>query len=244
MEFTTEQAKSIFVLIKDVSLYAYPLLISLIFPIIWVTLKKLLGISNSSENAITTTNPLKRILSKIGSTIALRGDSGDKVVFYFSVVLFIFGSILLKEGEKNEELIRQKALGLKKYFEAQNYIYESTNNLKDKGYSIKLQREILYNYPNEFISTDKETIRCIDTIVIQNINRIVYPLLDSYLKEKLKELRIVCVNDLFQERNRNIKKFFNPEIVYGFLSLPKNKDRYIITVLNEDDVIMAGDSLK
>ena len=149
MEFTTEQAKTVFDLIRTVNPYAYPLLISLIFPIYWFTLKKSLGISNKTSNVSTpiSDNLDKRIFSTIASTITLKGDKADKIIFYTCILAFIFGGIILKVGEYKEEVIRQKAISLKKCFEKRSLLFMSYEELNN-NFSILDFFETNQNYFN------------------------------------------------------------------------------------------------
>ena len=245
MGFTTEQAKSVFDLIKTVSPFAYPLLISLIFPIIWITYKKLLGLSNNADNMITSSNRFKRIYLKIIAIITLTGNSADKFVFYCSLALFLFGGVFLKFGEHHEEVIRQNALALKKYFETENYLFINTDRLNPRGFDKQLLNDILYNFPNDFVSYGDTLIICTDTTVTKKILSNIYPLLESYLTIKLAECEHVSMDSLFQSDSVvNVKNFFTYNVVYSFLCNPKNIGRFNINVINNQNVILKGDVLK
>ncbi|KAA5547985.1 hypothetical protein [Adhaeribacter rhizoryzae] len=206
------QAKSVFDLIESVNRFAFPLLISLIFPIIWIIFKKLFGLSNE----------------------------GDKAVFYSSLTLFIIGGIILKIGEYKEETIRQKALSLKHLYENDGYLYYYRTSLNERGYSDETLDKILYNYPNEFLESGPNIV-CVDSLVKKHVTNHNYALFDAYIREKLKSEKMVNVMLLFQDDStiRNVKNYFSQDIVYGFLAA--NKGKFNIDVVNDSTMILKAD---
>lgn len=238
MEYTTDQAKSIFDLIKSVSPYAYPLLVSLILPILWILLKKFMGLSNSDSAETTTNSKWKKVLS----SLFLQGDTADKVVFYSCILLFLSGGIFLKIGEHNEEIIRQKALELKKNFETKKYTSLLDRYIYTRGFTEKDLKKIRYNYPSEFIQISDSVTICIDTAVVKNTRSIVQPLLESYLRYEFKTKSMVDLDSLYQQDTiYNVKNFFSADIIYSFLALPENRLKYDITVVNNRDKIVRNE---
>ena len=247
MEFTTEQAKTVFDLIRTVNPYAYLLLLSLILPIFWITLKKAFGIS---EKKADLDIPISKkeyngIISKIVSTITLKGDQADKIVFYFCIFAFLSGGIIVKIGEYKEETVRQKTIGLKKYFEGRNLTFMQTNSLNGIIPESTLE-DICYNYPNEFIKTSDANIMCVDSIVDKKIITTVYPLLESYLNVKLKSNAKIAIDTLGigGAEYGNVRGFFTLDIIYGFLSQPCNRGKYDIDVVNGRTLIYQSDQNK
>lgn len=245
MEFTTEQAKTIFDLIRTVNPYAYPLLISLIFPIYWFTLRKTLGISNETSNVSTpiSNNLNKKIFSTIASILTLKGDKADRIIFYICILAFIIGGITLKFGEKKEEIIRQKAISLKKCFEKRNLLFMSYDDFISLDFTKKEIDDILYNYPNEFTKTSSINIACMDTNITKIIKTSVYPLLESYLRLKLRNNQKIDINTIGNNTAgyENVQNFFTMDIIYEFLSLPSNKGKYDIDVVNGRTLINQSD---
>jgi hypothetical protein len=228
MEFTTEQAKTVFDLIRTVNPYAYLLLLSLILPIFWITLKKAFGISGKKADLDIpiSKKTYNRVISKIVTTISLKGDKADKVVFYICIIAFLIGGIVVKIGEYKEETLRQKTIGLKKYFEGRNLTFMQTSTLSQIIPENTLE-DICYNYPNAFIKTSDSNIMCVDTIVTNKIAKTVYPLLESYLKVKLKDNCKIAIDTIGigEAWYGNIRGFFMLDIIYGFLSQPANKGK-------------------
>jgi hypothetical protein len=252
MEFTTEQAKTIFDLIRSASPYAYPLLISLILPIIWVVFKKMLGISNSKNEQNISGNFLSRFKARLRSFFTLDGEVAEKFLFYFCIILFVLGGVLLKIGENNEEVIRQRSLGLKQYLIQWGYNYERISSLKECKLSEKMVNTIIYNYPSEFIR-DEEYIYLTDSIAINKIYNFSFPLLASYLDYKFKFQNKIYLDSITcNTKNKNynnskdawnIYDFFDYDIVLKFIGLPENKGKYSIDEIKGQIIIMKNDSL-
>lgn len=242
MEFSTDQAKTIFDLIRSVSPYAYPLLVSLIFPVIWIALKKLMGLSGKEATHNTGKGAwLKRIAGEITSILSLTGDKADKLVFHCCILLFFVGGITLKIGEHNEEVIRQNTLSLKNLYNESGYLFYDTGALRKLGYSKSKVSDITYNYPNTFLKSNDKIV-CVDTAIKRNLFEINSALLESFLREKFKTTEIIYVDSLFQDdvQIRNVKNFFSLDIIYNFLSQAANRTRYNIAVINDKTVIIKN----
>ncbi|GEM_PF-2182601 len=242
MEFTTEQAKTVFDLIRTVNPYAYLLLLSLILPIFWITLKKAFGISEKKADLDIpiSKKTYNRVISTIVSTISLKGDKADKVVFYICIFAFIIGGIVVKVGEYKEEMLRQKTIGLKKYLEGRNLTFLRMDSPIIKNLTNNTIEDILYNYPNEFVKTSDSIIMCVDTNVTKKILRTVYPLLESYLSQKLKincKIKIDTIGLGEAAWYGNVRSFFTLDIIYGFLSQPSNNGRFGIDVVKDSTII-------
>ena len=242
MEFTTEQAKTVFDLIRTVNPYAYLLLLSLILPIFWITLKKAFGISEKTTDLETpdSKKTYNRIISKIVSTVTLKGDKVDKIVFYICIFAFLIGGIVVKIGEYKEETLRQKTIGLKKYLEGRNLTFLRMDAPIIKKLTNNTIEDILYNYPNEFVKTSDSIIMCVDTNVTKKILKTVYPLLESYLSQKLKtncKIKIDTIGLGEAAWYGNVRSFFTLDIVYGFLSQPCNNGRFGIDVVKDSTII-------
>lgn len=228
MEFTTEQAKSIFDLIKTVNPYAYPLLISLLLPLVWVGFKKLLGVSfTGNENVETPTGFFNKVWFWVKSAVTLNGDLAEKIVFCICIALFVFGGVILKVGEQREELIRQNALGLKEYFINRMYSWENISVLNKRKITDKMREEILRSYPEEFIQIDS-TIYCTDSAVLNRIDSLILPLFESYLNYRFRTTKQVGIDSMRSSFETN----FSRAIVYKFLRQPANKGKYEVGVEN------------
>ena len=118
MDYSVDQAKSIFTLLHDATWYAIPLILALLFPLIWVLFKKLLGITNNSMQPASNNT----VFDGLGRFFSLQGDFADELIFYSCLVLFLFGLWFLKHGEKQEETIRLKALSLQQFFIANDML--------------------------------------------------------------------------------------------------------------------------
>ena len=242
MEYSTDHAKSIFKLIEEVSIYAYPLVIGLIFPLFWVLIKKLLGISNGNAKPITNKETgIRKYLNDIGSFISLKGDTTDKMVFYISLVLFIGGGLFLKLGEFNKEQIRQRALGLKQHFIQRGYLYFDTERLiTQTGYTKDELNLICYNYPTEFIQTDK-IYTCVDSSVKRKVYDFTFPLLQSYIKTQLKITDTIYLNELFQvDTIKNFKIYFSDDIKENFLSKNIMNADYGLAIIDNKAAIVKN----
>ncbi len=99
--------------------------------------------------------------------------------------------------------------------------------------------DILYNYPDEFTKTSPDNIACVDTTVTKNINASVYPLLESYLRLKLRNNQKISIDTLGKRGAQfgDVRNFFMMDTVYGFLSQPCNKGKYNIDVVNDMTLI-------
>ena len=242
MEFTTEQAKTVFDLIRTVNPYAYLLLLSLILPIFWITLKKAFGISEKKGDSDLpiSKKTYNRVISTIVSTISLKGDKADKVVFNICIIAFIMGGIVVKIGEYKEEALRQKTIGLKKYLEGRNLTFLRMDSPIIKNLTVNTIEDILYKYPNEFVKTSDSIIMCVDTNVTKKILRTVYPLLESYLSQKLKTNCMIKIDTIGLGEAAwfgNVRSFFTLDIIYGFLSQPCNNGRFGIDVVKDSTII-------
>jgi hypothetical protein len=240
MDYSTDQAKSIFKLIEEVSIYAYPLLIGLIFPLFWILIKKLLGISTTNAQPVANNaTGIRRFLKDIVSFFSLNGDTADKIVFYISLVLFIGGGFFLKIGEYNKEQIRQRALGLKQHFIQRGYLFFETDKLMAQtGYTKDELNTIAYNYPTEFIQTDK-IYTCVDTAVQRKVYDFTFPLLQSYIKTQLKKSDTIYLDDLFQvDTIKNFKIYFSDDIKENFLSKNINNADYGLDIIDNKAVIL------
>ena len=250
MEYTVDQAKNVFDLIRLVSPYAYPLLISLIFPIIWILLKKLMGLGNkTNEQGVIQGNLFKRIMAHTRRVFSLTGDNADKVVFYGSIFLFFLGGIILKIGEYNEEVIRQRTLGLKHFYEESGYLFIDTSALFKQNFTQDEINDITYKYPDEFLKSGPRIV-CVDTTIKRKVYLINHILLEIFIREKLKNAKSIVVDDLFQDdaifdstmhtyrETKNVKNFFSKDIVYTFLTLPSIRDKYNLDVINDRTVII------
>jgi hypothetical protein len=240
MDYSVEQAKSLFDLLKSVSGYAMPLLISLIFPLFWVLLKKILGISKIEEsNTISSSsNYFEKIIQKLRPVFSfLNGEYSDKIVFYSCILLFILGGILLKVGEKNEEELRQRALELKKYMEISNCLSIQVSDLNKNGFKEKLIRDIRYSYPNDFVAytqNDVEYLAVVDTLTVKKIKKYVYSFIESYISAKFQNRNQVYVDSLMLYENSNdIKAYFADWLVFSFLSEQLNKEKYTLDVIKD-----------
>jgi len=239
MEFTTEQAKSIFDLIKSVSPYAYPLLISLLLPIVWVALKKLLGVNFAAdENAQLPDKLPAKIVFWVKSALTLKGDIAEKIVFCACIALFIFGGVVLKVGEQREEAIRQNALELKEYFITRMYTWENVSVLDRRKISKKMRMEILHTFPQEFIQIDS-TVFCTDSTVINRIDSLMLPLFEAYLNYRFRTTKQVEIDSMRSSFETN----FSRAIIYKFLRLPTNRGKYEIGVANGKPVLMRREEL-
>ena len=251
MDFSVDQAKSIFDLIKIVSPYAYPLLISLVFPIFWILLKRLLGLSNTTNTNPPQGNFLRRFFVEVGRVISLNGDTADRIVFYTCVILFFAGGVILKVGEYNEEVLRQRTLGLKHLYDESGYLFYDTSALRKIGYTKAELDDITYEYPDEFLWSGKKIV-CVDSTVKRNVYAINHVLLDAYLRERLKHDSVVYLDSLFQEdvvtdttskkevELRNVKNFFSVDIVYTYLAKTAYKDKYNLDVKDDKTIIITN----
>ncbi len=250
MEYTVDQAKNIFDLIRLVSPYAYPLLISLIFPIIWILFKKLLGLSNKTgEQSVIQGSLFKKAIAYVERIVSLSGDKADKAVFYVSILMFFLGGITLKIGEHNEEVIRQRTLGLKHFYEESGYLFISIDALLRQNFTQDEINDITYKYPDEFLKSGSNIV-CVDTTIKRKVYLLNHILLESFIREKLNTAKSVVVDDLFQDdavfdsttqkyrETRNVKNFFSKDIVYSFLALPSIKDKYNLDVVNDRTIII------
>jgi len=245
MDFTTDQAKSIFALIKEVSPYAYPLLLSLLIPIVWIALKKLLGISdkaNEPNQEAPKENMFSKAISYLGSAISLKGDKGDRLVFYVCITLFLVGGILLKVGEHNEEMIRQETLGLKQYFFNRGYIWVKMDDIVKQGYKESKLKKIARNFPNDFLITD-DYIACVDSEIVHKTYKFAMPLLDIYLNSNLATAKdTACLEELFvPDSSENIRNYFSTDIVYSYLGLPENRHKYKLFVEKGKTLIVKNE---
>jgi hypothetical protein len=239
MEFTTEQAKSIFDLIKSVSPYAYPLLISLLLPIVWVTLKKLLGVSFAANENKTLPDKLPaKIMYWIKAALTLKGDIAEKIVFCACIALFIFGGVVLKIGEQREEVIRQNALELKEYFITQMYTWENVSALDERKISDKMRQEILHAFPEEFIQIDN-MIYCTDSVVIKRIDSLMLPLFEAYVNYRFRTTKQINIDSI----KSNFETNFSRAVIYKFLRLPANRGKYEIGVENGRAVLMRREGI-
>jgi hypothetical protein len=247
MEFTTEQAKTVFDLIRTVNPYAYLLLLSLILPIFWITLKKAFGISEKKGDSDLpiSKKTYNRVISTIVSTISLKGDKADKVVFYICIFAFLIGGIVVKIGEYKEETLRQKTIALTKFFEGRNLTFMQTSYLNEIIPESTLE-DICYNYPNAFIKTSDSNIMCVDTIVTKKITKTVYPLLESYLRVKLKNNCKIAIDTIGIGGGGygNVRGFFMVDIIYGFLTQPCNQGKYDVDVIDGRTIIYLRDTIK
>jgi hypothetical protein len=248
MDFSTDQAKSIFALIKEVSPYAYPLLLALLIPIVWISLKKLLGIADKEAEPATDTakgNILSKAAGFLGSAISLKGDKADRLVFYVCISMFLLGGILLKVGENREEIIRQETLGLKQYFFNRGYIWVKMEDIVKQGYKESRLRTIAHNFPNDFLITD-DYITCVDTEIVQKTYRFAMPLLDTYLNSNLTNAKdTICLEELFlPDSTENIRNYFSTDIVYSYLGLPEHKNKYRLFVVNGKTLMVKNETLK
>lgn len=211
MEYSIDQAKDVFDLIISVNRYAFPLLISLIFPLLWIIFKKLFGLSRS----------------------------GDSAIFYFSLALFIVGGIIVKVGEYKEERVRQQALSLKHFYENDGYLYYYRSYLIEKGYPNETLDKILYTYPDEFLQSG-DNIVCVDSAVRRHVMDLNYSLLDAYLRQRLKAEKAVNAELLFQNDSiKNVKNFFSKDIVHGFIAT--NKGKFNLDVINDTTFILKSE---
>ncbi len=234
MDFTTDQAKSIFALIKEVSPYAYPLLLSLLIPIVWVSLKKLLGIEGKAADPSADApkgNVLSRAMGWLGAAISLKGDRADRLVFHACVALFLLGGILLKVGEYREEVVRQETLGLKQYFLNKGYIWLKMDEIVKQGYDKRTLKTIAFKFPNDFLIAD-DYITCVDSAIVQKTYHFAMPLLDTYLSSNLvTDKDTAYLEDLFlPDTTENIRNYFSTDIVCSYLALPENKHKYKLFV--------------
>jgi hypothetical protein len=242
MEYSSDQAKSIFKLIEEVSIYAYPLLTGLVFPLFWILIKKLLGISNANaQTSMNNATGIRRFLNEIGSFLSLQGDTADKVVFYISLALFIGGGLFLKLGEYNREQTRQRALGLKQHFIQRGYLFFETEKLMTQtGYTKNELNSIAYNYPTEFIQTDK-TYTCVDSSVQRKVYEFTFPLLQSYIKTQLKKTDTIYLKELFEfDSIKNYKNYFSDDIYENFLSKNINNADYGLDIIENKAIIVKN----
>ncbi len=242
MDYSTDQAKSIFKLIEEVSIYAYPLLIGLIFPLFWILIKKLCGLSKAGIQSVdTNATGIRRFLNDIGSFFSLNGDTADKLIFYISIVLFIGGGFFLKLGEYNKEQIRQRALGLKQHFIQRGYLFFETQKLMDQtGYTKKELNSIVYNYPTEFIQTDK-IYTCVDSTVQKKVYDFAFPLLQSYINSQFKKCDTIYLDELFQvDTIKNFKIYFSDDIKENFISKNVNNANYGLDIIDNKPVIIKN----
>ena len=244
MNYSVEQAKSVFDLLRAVSPYAMPLIISLIFPIIWVLFKKLLGVSIEvspqveQQSSIFFQKIIKRIKSLFSS---LNGGAGDKIVFYLCILLFFSGIAFLKIGEKSEEEIRQKALELKKFMEIRSSLSETYQALNVNGFDRDLVGKIRYNYPNDFVAymVDQDTLLAIvDTMSVEKVKRYVFSFLDSYLRAQFETRCQVDIESLtITEHGEDIKRYFRGWLVWIYLSEKLDKEKYVLDYIDGRSVI-------
>ncbi len=210
MEYSIDQAKSIFTLLHEATWYAVPVIVALIFPLVWALFKKLLGIKTSG-------------------TEGAEAAPGDTLVFYGSVILLIIGVVMLKIGERREENLRQKAISLKQYFKIHSVISIPTNNLPD-FYQTYINR-ILKTFPNDFLMGVNEsgnvTIYCVDSTYIRNYSLKVNSLLTEYIDYRLAKENKVDVENIFNADN-NLTNYFVRYFVYDFLSVPSNVTKYYL----------------
>jgi len=210
-----------------------------------------MGLANRPDRSdVTQGNVFQRIVSGTGRIFSLSGDTADKIVFYGCVLLFFVGGITLKIGEYNEENIRQKALGMKHLYEENGYLYYELEALVRQGYSEDEIKDITFRYPDEFVKSGSRIV-CVDSSVKKNVFSVNHILLDYYLREKLRQKPFVYLEDLFQDdlvwnektnkkdkELKNVKNFFSPDIVYTYLILPTNKEKYNLDVINDRTVII------
>ena len=237
MNYSIEQAKTVIQLIESISPYSYPLLLSLIFPIIWVLFKKLLGLSNGVKPTkdLKPSGLLNKVKNAFTSFFTLKGDLADKTVFYFSIGLFILSGILLKYGEYKEEVIRQKALSLKQLYLNDRFLYFDKSWLNKQNYNDTALDKILYRYPEVFLKSG-ENIVCVDTVARKKIINQNQILLNQYLREQFKYKEEVYVDSLFQiDSINNVKNFFSKDLVYRFIAA--NEDAFDLDVKKDMTVI-------
>ncbi|QHS58317.1 hypothetical protein [Chitinophaga agri] len=159
--------------------------------------------------------------------------SSDHFVFYFCIALFFIGGIVLKYGEKQEEGIRQKALGLKSRYERNLFLFYYEVGLLGKGYTREDLNNILERYPNEFIR-DANLFICVDSTVKANVTRQVFVLLDNYIETSLRHKNRLNLQKLYVTDDKfvdNVRYLFSGDIVKMFLAQPAIAAKYSI----EDD---------
>ena len=242
MNYSIENAKTVLELIESVSPYSYPLLISLIFPLIWVLFKKLLGITNAKkiepdEKPLNLVTKVKNILI---SLFTLKGDTADKTIFYTSISLFIASGILLKYGEYKEEVIRQRALSLKQLYLNDRFLYFKREWLNEQNYDEAVLDKILYRYPEVFLHSGENVI-CVDSLSRRKIITQNEVLLNQYLREQFKLKKEIYIDSLFQADGiNNVKNFFSKDLVYRFLAANENSFdldvKYDMTVIKKSEM--------
>lgn len=250
MDFSINQAKDIFDLIISVNNYSLPLLLSLLIPFLWTIYCKLLPFDIVIDDKTEINKSwYYRIRNSLIKHFKLTHTQTNKSVFYFCISLFIFGIIYLKFGEYKEEIIRQNAISLKHLYEVNGYLYYHIEGLKRTGYDEKEVEDITYNYPEIFIKSGKNIV-CVDSTIQNNIYKVNHSLLELYLKNKLKHIDFIRMDDLYQSdfyfdtkqnKNveiRNVKNFFSKDIVYSFLVSPLNNGKYALDVRNNEDCII------
>jgi hypothetical protein len=253
MDYSIDQAKTIIGLLHDVTWYAVPVFLALIFPLLWVMFKKLLGLSNSTQKNDST-------LDKIASFISLQGDNADKIVFGLSLTLFVVGVIVLKLGESYEEGIRRKALALKQYYYL-NLDRFSIPTTQIPDYFKGDLRAILKRYPQDFIATIdtfeytvnvKDTVKvkgtviesifCVDSNHVNNYKNYVNNYLTEYFDKKLAIQNRVNVN-VFSSKNY-LQNFFLNRFVYNFLAQPSTAAKYLLETDSNNVYISARHQLE
>jgi len=245
MEYSIDHVKSVFNLIETVNPYSLLLLVSLIFPLLWMLFKKLFGFTSQPETALVVVNEnestLKKFLKGVHSFIFFKGEYVDKIVFYICITAFFAGIVVLKIGENKEEVIRQNALTLKNLCKNDNSLFYYKNALNYRHYTNEVLDNIINRYPSEFLECRQDTskiIVCVDSLTRSKITQSCYALLESYLRQAFKTKDSIYINDLFEEDNvsKNVKNIFTEDIIYGYVA--NHGAKYNLAVAHGKTVIL------
>lgn len=219
MDFTVDQAKTIYDLLKQASPWAIPLVFFLFLPFIWTGLSKVLGV---------TTVP-------------------SKVILGASLVGIFLGIGALKYGEWRQENLRLRALELQQIFVNNDQISYSVQSLpnrfkKDDG---NLANKIANNYPKQFISRTDELgityIDYVDSMYLEKYQQKINPLLASYIDNKLLSQDTLDLIQLFQGGN-HLQNLFLIRFVHGFLATPNYSTKYYLDVRSGIEYIVRKTS--
>lgn len=207
----------IFDLVKKLSWGAIPLWFSLTLPVIYIAYKKLLPGQG--------TNPFpqpQNFWQRVRNWIAL--PQLDNYVVYFSLFMFITGTITVFIDQRQRENTRNNGLRIKEYLLSENTYSVSRSSLTAtiRELTNKKIDRVLVDYPSEFIETNDGTILLMDSSHLTTIVNSSVKLLDSYLSDA-KVITPVSMDNLFK-----VSPFFTRRIVYKLIMDSGFKYRYCL----------------